>query len=142
LKSIGKGDDRTLGERCTQGIDGRSRFRGDGGLSCWEKVVAEFEDNVLLGVAAVESSGEVVPINGVDSCFGPLFELNAVFEESVIAKGPADGARKVSGHGLACHEELYFGVWKKGNAVDEVWKGTQLGGCKFVSVAVELGRKR
>ena len=43
---------------------------------------------------------------------------------------------------MACHEKLNFGGWKKGNAADEVWKGTQLRGCKFVGVAVELGRKR
>ncbi len=43
---------------------------------------------------------------------------------------------------MACHEELYFGGWKKGNSADEVWKGTQLRGCKFVSVAIKLGRKR
>ena len=43
---------------------------------------------------------------------------------------------------MACHEKLYFGGWKKGNAADEAWKGTQLRGCKFVGVAVELGRKR
>jgi hypothetical protein len=110
-------------------------------FSCWEKAVAEFEGKVSLGVAAAESSGEVVPVDGVDGCFGP-FEPNAVCEESVIAKGPADGTRKVLGHRLACHEELYFGGPKQGNVADEVWKGTQLGGWKFVSVAVELGRKR
>ena len=43
---------------------------------------------------------------------------------------------------MACHEELGFGGWKKGNTADEIWKGSQLRGCKFVSVAVELGRKR
>jgi hypothetical protein len=74
-------------------------------FACWEKAVAEFEGKVLLGVAAAESSGEVVPVDGIDGCFGP-FGPNAVFEELVIAKGPADGAQKVSGHGLSCHEEL------------------------------------
>jgi hypothetical protein len=92
-------------------------------FSCWEKAVAEFEGEISLGVAAAERSGEVLPVDGVDGCFGP-FASNAVFEELVIATGPADGAQKVSGHGSACHEELYFGGWKKGNAADEVWKGT------------------
>ncbi len=61
-------------------------------FACWEKAVAEFEGKVSLGVAAAESSGKVIPVDGVDGCFGP-FEPNAVFEESVIAEGPADGAR-------------------------------------------------
>ena len=59
-------------------------------FSCREKAVAEFEDKVSLGEAAAESSGKVFPVDGVDGCFGPL-EPDAVFEEPVVAKGPADG---------------------------------------------------
>ena len=53
-------------------------------FSCWEKAVAEFEGKVSLGVAAAESSGKVVPVDGVDDCFGPL-ERSAVHKESVVA---------------------------------------------------------
>ncbi len=60
-------------------------------FSCWEKTVAEFEGKVSLGEAAAESSGKVIPVDGVDGCFGP-FEPDAVFDESVVAKGPSDGA--------------------------------------------------
>jgi hypothetical protein len=60
-------------------------------FSCWEKAVAEFEGKVSLGEAAAESSGKVIPVDGVDGCFGP-FEPDAVFDESVVAKGPSDGA--------------------------------------------------
>mgnify|MGYP002810159652 CR=1 FL=1 len=60
-------------------------------FSCREKAVAEFEGKVSLGEAAAESSGKVIPVDGVDGCFGP-FEPDAVFDESVVAKGPSDGA--------------------------------------------------
>jgi hypothetical protein len=60
-------------------------------FSCWEKTVAEFEGKVSLGEAAAESSGKVIPVDGVDGCFGP-FEPDAVFEEPVVAKEPADCA--------------------------------------------------
>jgi hypothetical protein len=100
-------------------------------FSCWKKAVAEFEGEVSLGVAAAERGRKVIPIYGVNSGFGP-FEPNAVFEESVVSKGAADGAG-------ACHEELYLGGWEKRKAADEIWKGAQFGGCEFVGVAVELG---
>jgi hypothetical protein len=71
-----------------------------------------------LGVAAAESSRKVVPIYGVNSRFDP-FELNTVFEESVISKGALDGAGEVAGNGLAYHEESYLGGWELGNATND-----------------------
>jgi hypothetical protein len=70
-------------------------------FSCWKKAVAEFEGKVSLGVVTAESGRKVVPIYGVNSRLGPLAP-NAVFEESVVSKGAADGAQEVAGNGLAC----------------------------------------
>jgi hypothetical protein len=60
----------------------------------------------------------------------------------VVSKGPADGAGEIVGNGLVCYKELYLGGWEKRNSTDEVGKGAQLGGYKFVGVTVELGWKR
>jgi uncharacterized membrane protein YgcG len=54
-------------------------------FSCWKQTEAEFDGNILLGVAAAERGREIIPVYGVNSRLGPV-EANAVFEEAVVLK--------------------------------------------------------
>jgi hypothetical protein len=93
-----------------------------------QNLKAEFESKDALNVVASEHGREVIPVDGVYDGLGPL-KADTGLEKLLVSKRMVDTVGEIAGDGLACHKELRFFRWKKGNSENEVGECAQFYHC-------------
>jgi hypothetical protein len=100
------------------------------------------QDVLAAGCVAVDSSAimdcPVNGVNGVHSLGGVV--LDHLSQEGCFSSHVADGASYFVGDSASCHVKLGQLAWKSGYLGQIIINvGSNVGSCKFVSRAVELG---